>query len=365
LILEKRKKILVICPCPEGIAPAQRLKYEQYFNSWRENKFDIQVSPFFSERLQQILYKKGNTLEKIYWVIRAYIKRFFEIFTLHKYDAVYIFLWVTPFGFPLMEYLFTRMNKHIIYDIDDLIFMKSINGVNSATDFIKGKKKPFFLMRRARHVITCTPYLTSIALKYNTKVTDISSTINTVTYQPVNSYKNDHTIILGWSGSHSTAPFLYLLKDALIELNKRSRFKLMVMGADEFAIEGLDIELVKWSVENEIRTLQQFDIGLYPLPIDNDWVLGKSGLKALQYMGVGVPVIATAIGTNFRIIEEARTGFLVTTNNEWINTIERLINDPELRKSIGLAGRENVVKNYSINANAQTYINILKSVSKD
>jgi glycosyltransferase involved in cell wall biosynthesis len=362
--MEKRKKILVICPCPEDIAPAQRLKYEQYFNSWGENGFDITVSPFFSDRLQQILYTKGNTLEKIYWVIRAYIKRFVEIFTLRRYDLVYIFLWVTPFGFPLMERIFTTINPNVVYDIDDLIFMRSLNGVNTKTDFIKGRRKPFLLMKRAKHVITCTPYLTEVAQKYNAEVTDISSTINTSTYQPVNTYKNDHKITLGWSGSHSTAPFLYLLKDVLLELNKRIPFKLIVMGANEFTIEGLDIELVKWSVENEIATLQRFDIGLYPLPLDNDWVLGKSGLKALQYMAVGVPVIATAIGANFRIIQEATTGFLVSSNNEWIEKIEFLINNPEQRQNIGLAGRENVVKNYSIDANIPTYINILNSVCK-
>jgi len=136
------------------------------------------------------------------------------------------------------------------------------------------------------------------------------------------------------------------------------------MGAPEFSIDGVDIELVKWSVKNEIPTLQRFDIGLYPLPLDSEWMLGKSGLKALQYMAVGVPVVATAIGANFRIIEDAITGFLVTSNNEWIEKIEFLINNPEQRKNIGLAGRENVVKKYSIDANTQTYINILYSVCK-
>jgi len=228
--MEKRKKILVICPCPEDIAPAQRLKYEQYFNNWRENGFDITVSPFFSDRLQQILYKRGNTVEKIYWVIRAYIKRFLEIFTLHKYDIVYIFLWVTPFGFPLMERIFTAINPNVVYDIDDLIFMRSLNGVNTKTDFIKGRTKPFLLMKRAKHVITCTPYLTEVAKKYNTAVTDISSTINTHTYQPVNNYQNDHKLILGWSGSHSTAPLLYLLKKCAIGVKQKICFQISSYG---------------------------------------------------------------------------------------------------------------------------------------
>jgi hypothetical protein len=36
-----------------------------------------------------------------------------------------------------------------------------------------------------------------------------------------------------------------------------------------------------WSESIELEVLQKFDIGLYPLH-DEEWVLGKSGLKAIQ-----------------------------------------------------------------------------------
>ena len=49
------KKILVICPHPVGIVPGQRLKYEQYFESWKKNGYDITVKPFFNEKTQRVL----------------------------------------------------------------------------------------------------------------------------------------------------------------------------------------------------------------------------------------------------------------------------------------------------------------------
>ena len=151
----------------------------------------------------------------------------------------------------------------------------------------------------------------------------------------------------------------------LLELQNKVPFKLLVMGDASFTIEGLDVEAIPWSVENEIPTLQRFDIGLYPLPLDNQWVLGKSGLKALQYMAVGLPVIATAIGANYRIIENNKTGFLVKTKEEWINQLEILLNDPVLRKSIGTAARQNVVENYSIHATAPVYLALINSCSRN
>ena len=111
-------------------------------------------------------------------------------------------------------------------------------------------------------------------------------------------------------------------------------------------------------------TLQRFDIGLYPLPMDNQWVLGKSGLKALQYMAVGLPVVATAIGANYRIIENGRSGFLVKTKEEWIAALLTLMNDPQLRKNIGIAARENVEASYSIHANAPIYLSIINGACR-
>jgi len=297
-------------------------------------------------------------------VLRAYVKRIVTAFTLKRYDLVYVFLWVTPFGYPLMEKLYVSINKNMVYDIDDAIFMKAESLVNRSIDFIRGRSKPFFLMKHAKHVIACTPFLTEVASTYNSNCTDISSTINTDTYLPVNTYSNDHKIVLGWSGSHSTSPFLYLLRDVLLELQKKIPFKLLVMGDANFNIEGLDVEAIPWSVENEIPTLQRFDIGLYPLPLDNKWVLGKSGLKALQYMAVGLPVVATAIGANYRIIENDKTGYLVKTREEWVRQLEILMNDPALRKNIGTAARKNVVENYSIHATAPVYLGIIDACSR-
>ncbi len=362
--MSARKKILVICPHPEDMVPGQRLKYEQYFESWRANGYDVDVSPFFSKRMQDILYKKGRIPEKIYWVARGYLKRISELKKVKQYDLLYIFLWVTPFGPPLFEKMFVKRNPHVVYDIDDAIFIKSHSLVNKWVDMIRGRKKPFFLMKKAKHVITCTPYLTEVALEYNDKVTDISSTINTDTYIPVNNFANDHTLVLGWSGSLSTIRFFNILKPTLLALQEKKPFKLVVMGDPDYRIEGLDMEAVEWTIEKEIPTLQRFDIGLYPLPLDDEWVLGKSGLKALQYMAVGVPVVATALGANYRIMKDGETGFLVKTAEEWMQRLEQLMDDPALRKRIGDAARKNVEDHYSIKANTPVYLSIINSAVK-
>jgi glycosyltransferase involved in cell wall biosynthesis len=310
--------------------------------------------------MQSIIYKKGNFLGKVFGVFRGYLNRIKYLFKLKNYDVVYVFLWVTPFGIPIFEKLYTSFSKAIIYDIDDAIFLSNASEYNSFIGKLKGKTKPFTMMKNAKHIITCTPFLDEIARKYNQNTTDISSTINTETYQVVNQYNNDHQIVLGWSGSHSTAKYLYLLKDVLLKLKETHPFKLMVMGDASFHIDGLDIEAKEWREEIEISTIQQFDIGLYPLP-NEKWVLGKSGLKALQYMAVGLPVVATAIGANDRVISDKKTGFLVSNEDQWLQALIQLIENPALRKSFGEEGRLKVENEYSVKANAPKYLAILEN----
>ena len=358
----KVKRIVVVCPHPEGVAPGQRLKYEQYFQHFRENGFEIIVKPFMSNRFWDIVYKKGNFIEKILWTLYGYIRRIALTPFLPFYDGVYLFLNVTPFGFPILERLYIMLNPYVIYDIDDLVFLGNTSNVNKIISLLKRPEKYTYLLQQAKHVIVCTPYLQKFALERNSHVTDISSTINTGAYIPVNTYSNDQTLVVGWSGSHSTLKYFYLLKDVLLELRKQYNFKILIFGVQECNIDGLDIEVVPFHKTLEVSTLQRLDIGLYPLPLNEEWVYGKSGLKALQYMALGVPTIATSIGANFRIIENNVSGVLVTNMDEWYTAIELLLNKPQLRKKIGLNGNKTVLAEYSIDANKNTYLEILQSV---
>lgn len=358
--MTKPKKILVLCPHPKDRVPGQRLKYEQYFSHWEEHGYTVTVSPFISNSFQDIIYKKGFFLKKVLWTIYGYFRRFRDLWRIRNYDVVYVFLWVTPFGPPFFEWLISRLSRKMIYDIDDLVYTKYEKGI---LRMLKGKGKPVFLMKNADHVITCTPYLTEFVNKFNLKTTDISSTINSETYIPVNPYSNSRKLTLGWSGSHSTSRYLYLLKDVLLELYKERKFRLLVMGDPAFTIEGLEVEAVAWSEEREITTLQQIDIGLYPLP-DEEWVLGKSGLKALQYMTLGIPTIATAVGANYRVIEDGKSGFLVKTPEEWKEKLVLLMDNPDLRKKIGIKARERVEAHYSVLANQPVYLSILDNLSR-
>ena len=357
-------KILIICPYPIDTAPGQRFKYEQYINFLEKKGYQIKVSSFFSSKTYLILQKKGFNLVKIAAVLTGYIKRIYQLFIIKKFDGIYIFLYCVPFTNIFFERLIIKFARKTIYDIDDLVFLLKTSKENWIASYLKSSEKYFYLMKKSDYVITCTPYLNQIAKKHNSKTIDISSTVNTEKYYLKN-FKNDNQqLVIGWSGSYSTGPYLKLIEDVIQDLVPRYNLKLLVIGAKKKYIRGIEYELIPWKAETEVEDLQKIDIGLYPLP-NEEWVYGKSGLKAIQFMALGIPVVASAIGANYRVIDHGVNGFLAENNNEWKNFIKILSNNHSKRKVMGKNAREKVIEKFSVKANRSIYLKIFDKTFKN
>jgi glycosyltransferase involved in cell wall biosynthesis len=114
----------------------------------------------------------------------------------------------------------------------------------------------------------------------------------------------------------------------------------------------------------EIETLQDFDIGIMPLP-NNQWTKGKCGFKGLQYMALEIPCIMSPVGVNAEIIMDGENGFLADAAEEWIEKISSLIESESLRQAMGKAGRKTVQKRYSKQAWEGKYVEFFqKLISK-
>ena len=66
------KKILFLIPYPPKSAPSQRYRFEQYFELLEAQGFDLTISPFFNQRVWDILYRKGGWLQKILGTLEGY-----------------------------------------------------------------------------------------------------------------------------------------------------------------------------------------------------------------------------------------------------------------------------------------------------
>jgi len=246
-----------------------------------------------------------------------------------------------------------------VYDIDDLVYLPKPGSRDPLPTLFDRKRKIEYLMRTAQHVIVCTPHLEKEARRLNEHVTRISSTIDTDRYTPKVTYATTR-VTLGWSGSFSTSPYLHLLDNVLRTLQERHGVDIRVIGDPNFRIPGVKIDARPWQSRTEVADLLPIDIGLYPLT-KKEWDLGKSGLKALQYMGLGMATVLTPFGVNLEIVRHEENGLFADTEEEWIEAITRLILDPALRERLGRAGRRTVVTRYSVETNWPQYLRAVEN----
>ena len=112
-----------------------------------------------------------------------------------------------------------------------------------------------------------------------------------------------------------------------------------------------------------MENLQDFDIGIMPLA-DDEWSRGKGGYKLLQYMAIGIPCVASPVGTNNRIILEGINGFLSSSEDEWMKKLSLLIENSDLRYRMGIAGRKIAEENYSLKVAVPKMARILRLIKR-
>jgi glycosyltransferase involved in cell wall biosynthesis len=120
-------------------------------------------------------------------------------------------------------------------------------------------------------------------------------------------------------------------------------------------------EFVEWSPAGEQADLMPMDVGLAPLH-DVPKQRYTCGLKALQYMATGAPVVGSPVGPLNEIVREGETGLLASTPKEWASALDRLLADRDLRLRLGAAGRQDVEQRWSFAVHEGSFENALRGV---
>lgn len=355
------KKMCIICPYPVGVAPSQRLKFEQYCSFFEKEGWKIEVHSFQTNSFWKIVYDRNNYVEKILWTLYGYLQRIIVLFRLRNFDIVYIHLWVTPFGLPIFEWLYRFVAKKIVFDIDDLIFIENPGYKDSWKSRVKGTLKPKFLISHSDYVVTTTPFLVDFCKKSNQNVIGIPPSLDEKTIYPFEK-KSNTRMVIGWSGSHSTMRYVPIVEKAIQNVAKKYDIEFLVFGVKDYALEGVKTRTVVWSAEIENNIFNEMDIALYPQEKEL-WAEGKYGGKMIQYLAAGLPMIISNSNSLVpKIVQNREDGLIVDNNDvEWEKAIVELIEDENLRKKLSINARKLFLKNYSFEVNKNKYLEVLNT----
>lgn len=353
-------RLLALVPSLFDTSPGQRFRMEQWEPLLRKQGVEVNFESFEFPELNSMLYKRGHLPQKLRLVSQAFARRVKVLCTIHQYDAVYVFREAALLGPPAFERWIHRSGVPMIFDFDDAIFVRYVSPANGYLSYLKFPAKTQTICGLAAHVMAGNSYLADYASKANTQVTIVPTTIDTDKYTAESRPANE-PLVIGWSGSYSTVQHLDTLRAALKRLAATQRFRLRVIGTPNFVLDGVDVEAMPWRSDSEVEDLRAIDIGVMPLP-DDQWSRGKCGLKALQYMALGIPTICSPVGVNSDIIHDGENGFIAGTEDAWVEKLTQLLESATLRERLGSAGRVTVEKNYSATVQAPQVYNIFESV---
>ncbi|MEM9672039.1 MAG: glycosyltransferase family 4 protein [Bacteroidota bacterium] len=355
----KKKLIIMLCPYPQRGAPSQRFRYEQYLPALENKGYDYSIYSFLDEKTNRILYQPGYILQKIWGILTGYFRRVYHVFRSYRADVVLIHREATPLGPPWVEWLIGKiLNRRIIYDFDDAIWLADQSGVNSWVSKLKWHSKVKSVCQWSYRVSVGNNYLANFARKHNPSTIINPTTIDTENHHNILTNHQHRPVTIGWTGSHSTLKYLSSIEKVLIRLSESYDFKFLIIADRPPTLNIKNLEFIRWSQATEIQDLARIQIGIMPLT-DTSWSRGKCGFKALQYLSLGIPAVVSPVGVNAEIVQANKQGFHATTELEWYASLEKLLTDAVLREKMGRAGRQRVIDHYSVTSNTSNFLQLL------
>jgi glycosyltransferase involved in cell wall biosynthesis len=276
-----------------------------------------------------------------------------------SYDAVVIQKKTSFKGLELG--LLRRSNANLVFDYDDAVMFHELEHHQP----LSGKNFRKFLrtLKYCRAVVAGNSFLADFARPNCDRVYILPTPIDTARYRVIETGSSPaHRLTVGWIGTPGGFFYLKAIAPAFQALAARyPEMELKIISSEPLELLGVRTTFKRWRLEEEIEDLLSLDIGIMPLS-DSLWARGKCGYKILQYMGVGVPVVASPVGVNGEYIRPGENGFLAATLEDWTQCLDTLIQNPAQRRALGLAGRQMVEQRFSLEKYGAAYSDIIQSL---
>lgn len=258
------------------------------------------------------------------------------------------------------------MGKGVVFDLDDAY--SKVKSKITLSNVIR-------IMKRASAVTVGSKNLLEFAKQYQDNSHYLPTSIKLENYELPKQKSENERVCLGWigNGAHYHADLVQILQEPLKEIALKHKIRLKLVGVckredlyEAFSnIPGLEttfIDSIDWADQSEVRkSMLDVDIGLYPV-LDNDFNHHKCAFKALEYMALGIPVVASPVGANVYVVSDGMDGFHANEKKEWIKALSILITDQTARNEMGQAGRLKVETQYNVSDFAEKLAKIMLAI---
>ncbi len=335
--------------------PASRFRVQQWLPHLERRGIEVTVRPAYGDAYNRMT----NTALGPAYKLWCSLKRLPQLVDAHRFDVVVIQKPTLPFS-ALPEVVASWKNPRLVFDVDDAVYA----GEGGA---MEERRQAVFeaIVERCEHVICGNVHLAQ-AVGKAAPTTVIPTVVDTDLYRPSLYRRGEETLTIGWMGTAANFDSLEMIAEPLRRLARRPDVEVELVSNARFEpLAGVGGVIQKrWSAGREVVDLQGFDIGVMPL-VDTEVTRGKCGFKAIQYMAVGVPVVASPVGVNAEVVgqkESVAGGVMACDSEAFEAQLEALIDDGQRRRRLGAQGRQRVEERYSIAAVVDRYVEVLRGV---
>ena len=366
---ERDLKVLAICPFPAAF-PSTRYRLLQYVEPLRELGIELEYRPFLNDEEHRLYFDDPRLLSRLTTIVKPIFRRIGDIVKAAKADVVFIQREAMPFGPGFFEWIFRVIARApIVVDFDDAVYIPYTSGrYGKLGSFLKFYGKSNRLIRAAKTVVCGGQFLADHVESRGGKAVVIPTIVDKEIFEP--SDRTSAIPVVGWIGTPSSYRYLKAIFPALERVAQDHKFSLRLRGTgdDQIEIDNVIIDNAPWNAETEVDDFRSLDIGLYPLVENEDqsleFIQGKSGFKAIQYLALGIPYVVSPLGVTSSIGVAGETHFEAHTTDEWVETLSRLLEDVSLRRQMGKRGREHFEENYDLEKWVEVLAGVLRNAAR-
>lgn len=345
--MNSKIKVAALVPYHTDFCAGQRFRIELWAKHLESRGIKVEYFPFASPKLTNALYRQGRTLEKTQLMVRCFVDQLRRVSFASQPDVLFIYREASLIGPALIEGLSKRRKVPIIYDIDEPLFIPYLSPRNGRLNALKFSSKTHSLFRMSKQVFAVNKAIADYAGRFTDNVSIVPMAVDTDRYRPRSGSIQLTPPKIGWVGTLTNQPNLELVAEPLAKIFQTRGAGLRVIADEPMMLPGVNVEFIKWSYDQEVALLQECQIGIVPVKA-SAWSPWKFFFKLIQYMSLGLPVVATATGSNLEIIKDGVNGFLANSKEEWYDRLLTLIDNPTLRASMGEAARKTAVEHFSL-----------------
>ena len=269
---------------------------------------------------------------------------------------------------PFLDELREKCEKYgikLVYETDDDLLGVEEN--SPSYEYVNRVSKSIIDFIDASDVITVTT--PTLASKFDeNKVVIIPNYYVDSVLDIKDNIKTEGKLKLGFYGTLTHSKDLFLIKNVILKLKEKYDFDFEVIGGfnaednvDEDWFNSIQLPPNNMDFEKFMKWLPgaiDWDIAIVPLE-DSPFNQCKSELKFIELAVLGLPGVYSDMCVYNTVVNDGINGFLASNEDEWIEKIEKLILDKDLRKTFRDNALNKVLADYGVENRVKIWEDVL------